>query len=137
MIRSDPKNKSAKWKPLLLGTGIAALLFFACALIFAAICYATDNPTGHLRLASLAAFLCSGALSAFLLSRLGRERHPLLSLLPLLAFALSLLLIALILSGGKLPLYMPMNLLCYLLVGALFSLLGRWKKKKTRRRAGR
>ena len=104
------------------------------ALLGAAVCYLTDNPTSHLPVASLVAFLCAGAISAFFLARRDGETPAPICMLPLLAFAAILLLTALVISGGKLPLRVPTNLLCYLLVGFLFAFLGKLKKKKSGKR---
>ena len=63
-----------------------------------------------------------------------------LAVLPLSVFAAILLIGALIASRGKLALSVPMNLLCYLLTGALFAVLARLPGRagrKQKRRYGR
>ncbi len=124
-------------KYLLTGTLLCAAVFVLCALIAGGICYATKDPLSVLRPAALAAFLVSGAIPAFLLSKRHKDLPAVLTAIPLLIFALLLLICSLILSGGKLSLSVPMNLLCYLLVGGLFAFLGRIEAKKAKRKRGR
>lgn len=116
---------------------LCALAFFAFCIICSGICFATKNPTGYIKIFSVMAFLLSGAMTGFLF---GKKEKTLSSYLPLIGFAMLLLLLSLMLKQASLPLSVPINLISYLAVGGLFFLLGgsgKEKKKKHRSHYGK
>lgn len=121
-------------KALLLGLLFCLAAFLIVSLIAGAILYATENPTASLPVVSLGAFGLSGLFSGFFLASRRKTGSVLLSVLTALTFALLLLLVGIILTGGHLSGRVMMNHLCYLLAASLGAILAGMRGRKPRRR---
>ena len=93
-----------------------------------------ENPTAMTGIFSLASLLLTAALMGFIISKLKGDGGMLISVLSSLLFCLILLTVGLIGTGGKLPLFIPINYLCYMGVAALFAFLGKKREKRGRHR---
>ena len=121
-------------KALLLGLLFCLAAFLILSLIAGAILYATENPTASLPVVSLGAFGLSGLFSGFFLTSRRKTGSVLLSVLTALTFALLLLLVGILLTGGHLSGRVMMNHLCYLLTASLGAILAGMRGRKPRRR---
>ena len=121
-------------KALLLGLLFCLAAFLIVSLIAGAILYATENPTASLPVVSLGAFGLSGLFSGFFLTSRRKTGSVLLSVLTALTFALLLLLVGILLTGGHLSGRVMMNHLCYLLTASLGAILAGMRGRKPRRR---
>ncbi len=121
-------------KALLLGLLFCLAAFLIVSLIAGVILYATENPTASLPVVSLGAFGLSGLFSGFFLTSRRKTGGVLLSVLTALTFALLLLLVGIILTGGHLSGRVMMNHLCYLLAASLGAILTGMRGRKPRRR---
>ncbi len=119
----------------LLAIGVIASLgaVFVMAFILALISSMTKDPTSLTGAFSLLALLLAGAVSGFVISRLNGEGGTLVGILSS-AIATGIMIIAgLIWKGGFLPLGALLNLLAFLAVGVLASIIGKKRARKRRR----
>ena len=121
-------------KALFLGVFFSAALFACLALVAGAVLYATEDPTASLPMVSLGMFGVSGLISGFFLARRQKEGGTLLAILTSLAFALLLLLVGILLTGGHLSGRVMMNHLCYLLTASLGAILANMRKNAPKRK---
>ncbi len=119
---------------LIFGVLISVLSFFLSLLIFSFILSIFENPISFVSIASLAAFLVSGAVSAFATAKYKGEGGTVTALLSSLLASAVIFAVGLICCGGKIKLSLLMNILCYLLVSAIFARLAGIKKKRRRGR---
>ena len=134
------KNKSVSRgtpsfiKALLLGIAVTAAVFTICSLVISLILYNTENPTSKTELFSIIAFVLSGAISAFVNTKLFGKDNASLPLASATA-ALALFLVISLISGGALSGGHIMSALCFALVTVLSAFLA--KNKKSARRTHR
>ena len=111
------------------GFSIAAIL--VCSFITSLIAGGSKDPTGMIGIFSLAAMLISAAAGGVFSSRIRGEGGTVYAALVALAVVLVMLLIAVILCGGRVSAGAFMNYGCYLGVSALSAFLG--KRRATHR----
>jgi uncharacterized membrane protein len=104
------------------------------AFIGALILSRTEDPTGHVGLCGMAVLFITAAVSGFTTSRYKGEGGVMPAVLASLFFTLVLLMIGLIGGEGKLPLVNVINLLTFMIISAVFALLGQKREKKRRRK---
>ncbi|HBJ18554.1 MAG TPA: TIGR04086 family membrane protein [Clostridiales bacterium] len=121
-------------KALLLGILFSLAMFACLALIAGAVLYATEDPTSSLPMVSLEVFGLSGLFAGFFLAARRKEGGTLLSILTALAFALLLLLVGILMTGGHLSGRVMMNHLCYLLTASLGAILANMHKSAPKRK---
>ena len=117
------------------GVLIAAASLILCALISALLLSFTNMPTRHTKLCAMVAMTVSGAIASIMLAAIHKNGTRMHALLSLGIFAAIVLLVALIMSGGKIGGRIFMNCGCYMLVSSLCLFLGGRKTKRRRRRA--
>lgn len=128
------KFKKSGSKSLFFGALFALASFLISLTVFSIILSLLKNPISLLGIFGIAAYLSSGAISGFVNSKLKGEGGILFAILSSLIVSGVFLAIGIIASGGKSAPALLMNVLCYLLVSALFAKLASLKKKKFRRR---
>lgn len=119
----------------LLAIGVIASLgaVFIAAFILALISSMTKDPTSLTGAFSLLALLLAGAVSGFVISRLNGEGGTLVGILSSAIATGVMMIVGLIWKGGLLPLGALLNLLAFLAVGVLSSILGKKRARKRRR----
>ena len=135
-MNKTKKRKLKKTAACALGFGLIASVtaFFTMALIGALICGSFPDPTAKLGAVAFAVLMLSGAISGFSTSRFKGSGGILPAFLSSLIFATVCLLIGLIMTSGKLPMVVCVNLLLYMAVSLFFAFLGRPREKKHKRR---
>ena len=119
---------------ILLGAGFALATVTATAFLLALISSFTKNPTALTGILSLIALLLSGAISGYVTSRVNGEGGALIGILSTVVSALLILTVGLIWRGGSLNLGMPLNLLAFIGISVLFSILGKKRIKRGHKR---
>ena len=104
--------------------GISALLIPVFSLIATVIVGGLDDPTKHIGIFSLCALLLSALCSGIICGRVKQDGAVRFSALGALSVVLIMLLINLIISGGKISGGAFMNYGCYMGVLTMSSLLG-------------
>ena len=118
---------------LLFATLICALSFIISLFIFSLLLLFLENPVSLVSLFSLLAYLVSAAASAFINSKRKGEGGTVFAILSSLLASAVFFSVGLVGSRGKLELSLLMNILCYILVSALFARLGSLKPKRHKR----
>ena len=118
---------------LAIGALASMATVFAMALILALISSLTKDPTSLTGAFSLLALALAGAASGFVISRLNGDGGTLVGILSVVIATALMLIIGLIWKGGLLPLGAFLNMLVFLAVGVISSLLGKKKSKKRKR----
>ena len=118
---------------ILLGAGFALATVTATAFLLALISSFTKNPTALTGILSLIALLLSGAISGYVTSRVNGEGGSLIGILSAVICVFLITVVGLIWKGGALNLGMPLNLLAFIGVSVLFSILGSKRLKKKHR----
>ena len=113
-------------------------LLFVFSLLSTMLLFTLGDPTGYIRVFSLASFLLTGSIGALILGRLYGKDSFLLITLGAVLFLLLLLFIGVIGSGGAIKLTVLMNDLCFLFIALFCGALGsrgsgRKKKKRMKR----
>ena len=119
-------------KLLLLGALGSGILLAIVSFILALICMRMENSSGAANIMPLVALLITGAVSGFVISKIKGEGGVLTGVLSSLFFVLTLLIAALIITGGNVSAKCPLNYICYMGIASLFAFFG--KKKNKRRR---
>ena len=86
------------WKTVLVGALMNALFYSVTTLIFAVVSFMSDDPTGRIKMFSVIALLLTGAACGAVMGRL--FGGVLKSVLSTLIFALAMLGVGLLFSGG-------------------------------------
>ena len=118
----------------LLGVLLSFAILIILSLIASIFLVRVKTPTKNLGAVSLIIFIASALISGFISSRRADSGELSFSILTATAFALLLLVISLIATGGNLGGMQLMNSVCYILSASLAALLGRKKAKRHRRR---
>lgn len=119
---------------ILLGAGFTIVTIVITSFIFAIISSFTKNPTALTGILSLVALLLSGAISGFVTSAANGEGGALIGILSTVVSALLILTVGLIWRGGALNLGMLLNLLAFIGISVLFSILGKKRIKRGHKR---
>ena len=121
-------------KFFLISLALSLGILLVTSLVMSAIAYSSPDPTGKIGIYSLVSLIVSAAVSGFLISRLSGSGSVGMAALTSLATVLVLILFGAIASGGKLGVSALMNYLCYFGVALLFSLFGKKRERRHRRR---
>ena len=115
-------------KSLLIGSAVIAAAFAVASFTIALIIYNTDDPTSKTALLSIIAFVISGAVGAFINTKLFGQRN---NALPYLSAAcvLILFIIASLISAGALSGGHILSALCFALATLLSAFLAKSKKR--------
>ena len=132
--RKRTKNQLSPARAIFLRQIFSAATLFVLSIIFAVILSVMKNPIGSLKVTSLVALLASGAVSGIAIARRKGDGGVRCAIISAVIFALIIIAVSLIITGGKIGGLQFMNSLCYILVSALFALLPGRKKEKRRRR---
>ena len=127
--RSLP-TKASGVSSLFVGILINLCTYVLSALIFSVIAYTQSDPLGLEKAFSLVALLLCGAISGFAVAKKSEKAYT--ATLASLAFALCLLLIGIITSGGVPRVGKIVNLAIFVAVSALTSKLASLKPSKKR-----
>lgn len=119
-------------KALIFGLAVSSALFLLLMLLSAVISARTADPTGSVGMTSFFAFVISGAISGFVSAKKCGKDSIKIPMLSALSFVLILFLTGLVLSGGRLKSVTLLNIICYVAVFWLFSLLGKKPRRKRR-----
>ena len=131
--RKNKKSKNTAIGTLLLGILFSFTVLIVLSLISSFLLIGLKNPTANIRIASLAVFLVTAAVSGFAVSKHRGEGGIAFSALTALAFIALLFALALIMSKGKISGVLFMNYLCYMLISSFAALLGSKKRKRHKR----
>ena len=118
---------------LVIGTVASVGAVFVMAFILALISSMTKDPTSLTGAFSLLALLLAGAVSGFIISRVNGEGGKLIGILSSVIATVVMMIVGLIRKGGFLPLGALLNLLAFLAVGVISSILGKKRARKRRR----
>ena len=121
-------------RALVFGIVFAVAVFFVTAFVLAIILSKVENPTEHVGLCGMVSLFVTAAASGFATSRYKGEGGVLPAVLSALFFALVMLMIGLICGKGKLPFINVINLVSFMIIGTLSSMLGRKRERKRRRK---
>ena len=118
---------------LLIGAAASVGAVFVVAFILAFISSLTKDPTSMTGAFSLLALILAGAVSGFVISRVNGDGGALVGILSSVIATGVMIIAGLIWKSGFLPLGALLNLLAFLAVGILSSLLGKKRSRKRRR----
>ncbi len=118
----------------LVSLALSVVLLLAVSLASAAIAYSSDDPTGKIGIYSLVSLIISAAACGFGVSRFKGEGGIAMAALVALSISLLMMTLGAILGGGRLGGSAVMNYLCYFGVAVIFSVLGKKREKRHRRR---
>jgi putative membrane protein (TIGR04086 family) len=124
------KDKSSL-KTILLSTVFSGAVLILIMLIMSFICYKTQDPVAPAGITSVLSLMLTAFISGFCITRYKGEGGVLCAVLSATLFVLILLLISLIIKGGKVSIYILLNYTCYVLISTLISFFA--SKKRTKR----
>lgn len=132
------KRKNSRLRKTMGGTLLLGVIFsFAALTVISLVCSAilmtSNNPTGNLKIASLASLLICGAVSGFFTSKYKGEGGVITSIITSVAFIALMLIISMIASKGDVGGITFMNYLCYLMIAVFAAFLGRKRERKRKR----
>ncbi len=119
---------------LLIGAGVAIASVAAVSFALALISSFTKDPTALTGAFSLLALVLAGGISGFVTSRVNGEGGTLVGILSAVISTSVMMVAGLIWKGGFLPLGAILNLLVFLAVSVISSLLGKKRAKRMRHR---
>lgn len=131
--RIHGKREITNARAMLFGVCFTAAAFFATVLICAIILGKTENPTSMIGIASTCAFYVTSACAGLATSRYKGEGGVLPAVLSALTFSLVLLVISAIICDGRVPAITAINLGAYVLISALFAIIGKRRAPRRRR----
>lgn len=118
----------------LLGAAFSLVTVIAIALALAIISAFTKDPTSLTGALSLAALLIAGAVSAFTTSRINNDGGAIIGILSSVIASTVILIIGLIIKRGLLPFGSLINVMAFLGISVIFSILGKKRIKKAHKR---
>lgn len=119
---------------MLLGAAFALAVIIAVSFILSVISSMTKNPTSLVGAFSLLSLILSGAISGFVTSKVNGEGGVIVAVLSSVISAFTVLAIGLIWKGGAIKLSVPLNLLVFIAVSVIASLLGKKQPKRKKHR---
>ena len=129
------KRKELGLTPLmLLGAGFALTVTVAVSFILAIISSLTKDPTALTGAFSLVALILSGAISGFVTSRVNGDGGALVGILASVIAASLILIVGLIWKRGLLNLGAALNILSFVGVSSVFSMLGKKRARTAHRK---
>ena len=118
----------------LLGAAFALVVMLAVSFILSVISSMTKDPTSFIGAFSLLALILSGVISGFVTSKVNGDGGVLIAILSSVISAFTILAIGLIWKGGAIKLSVPLNLLVFIAVSLIASLLGKKQPKRKKHR---
>lgn len=118
---------------LLIGAATSVVAVFVVAFILAFISSLTKDPTSMTGAFSLLALILAGAVSGFVISRANGDGGALVGILSSVIATGVMIIAGLIWKNGFLPLGALLNLLAFLAVAIISSILGKKRARKRRR----
>ena len=119
-------------KTVIFGITLSSALFLTLAFIAALISSRLEDPSASVGVASLVAFLLSGAICGFTTARMRTDGNIRLPMLSAILFVLILFSVGMGVKRAALPSIIMINLGAYAVIFWLFALLGKKKKRKRR-----
>ena len=133
-MKKHKRNEFGLTTLMLLGAAFAIAVLVAISFILSVISSMTKNPTALIGAFSLIALILSGAISGFVTSKVNGDGGMLVAILSSVISAFTILAIGLIWKGGAIKLSVPLNLLVFIAVSVIASLLGKKQPKRKKRR---
>lgn len=127
------RSQKSSGRILVFGLAVQAAMLLLCSMIAAVISSALEDPTGGVGMCAFVALLVGGGVSGIISSKYGKGGKLRVPVLSALAFVLVLLLIGLIAKKGMVPSVTVINLVCYMAVFCLFSVLAKGRRPRRRR----
>ncbi len=120
-------------KALLFSLIFTSVMFFFFAFLVSFIVSLTKNPIAFIGISSFAALFLTGAASGFCTSKYKGEGGIVPAGLGSVIFAVILLGIGLVMTGGSLPMLTLVNLPCFVILAIIFAALAGKKRKRKHR----
>ncbi|MBQ8720255.1 MAG: TIGR04086 family membrane protein [Clostridia bacterium] len=127
-------NKGGGLPPLCFGIMLNALLFPLFTLLLSAFIYSRPDPASLTAIGSLASYLLCAAVAAFVISKKYAPKGAMVALCSSVIFVLSLLIVGLIFTGGKVGVGVFINHILYAVTAALFGFIGSKGRERVRSR---
>lgn len=131
--RKNTKSKNTSLKTLLFGVFFSFAVLIVLSLASSFLLAGFKNPTADIRIASLAVFLITAAVSGFAVSKHRAGSGIAISALTSLLFIAVLFAVALVISKGKISGALFMNYLCYMMISLFTAFIGARKPKRRKR----
>ena len=119
---------------MLLGAAFAIAVIVVVSFILSVISSLTKDPTSLIGAFSLLSLILSGAISGFVTSKVNGDGGVLVAVLSSVISAFTILAIGLIWKGGAIKLSVPLNLIVFIAVSVIASLLAKKITRKKRHR---
>ena len=133
-MKKHKRNEFGLTTIMLLVAAFAIAVLVAVSFILSVISSMTKNPTALIGAFSLIALILSGAISGFVTSKVNGDGGMLVAILSSVISAFTFLAIGLIWKGGAIKLSVPLNLLVFIAVSVIASLLGKKQPKRKKHR---
>lgn len=134
MLKGKKVNDSGVMKNFLISFSISVLVIVLLSLLSSLIVSGLEDPGGVIGIFSLGSLLISAVVSGVMSSRIKGDGGLKFATLVALAVVLLMLLINVILCGGKVSGSSFMNYGCYMGVAVLSAFLGRKRERHARHR---
>ena len=130
------KSETSGIKSCAVGAAIIIALYLISALAMTVFLSTKENGSEITGIFALASLMIAGGLGTFISARLMRSPTFLSALSPSAAILVFYTATALIATGGKITLFHTMNMICFIMISALFAFLSlpRLKAKHRARR---
>lgn len=132
--RTRTSDGATNARALLFGIVFTAVTFIVLMLLGAVIAGRMENPTSRLGAVAICSLYITAAVSGLVTSKYKGEGGALPAVLSALAFALVLLIIGLIMTGGHIPAITVINLGAYVITALVFAVIGKRRASGRRRR---
>ena len=129
MLKQKNGKRSAKLSLVLTGVAVSVAALLLCAFLASIIAYSSGDPTAIMPALSLSALILAGVIPSAVTTRFCGPAWAIVSAAVTVAL---ILILALILSGGRIPSATLMNCGCYLGSSALTAALARKRPRRTR-----
>ena len=127
-------NTATRPRAYLAGLLISVGVLVITSLVMSALAYSSPDPTGKIGIYSLVSLILSAAISGFMVSRFFSDGGIGIALLTSFSVVLILMLFGVIIGGGRLGGGAFMNYLSYFGVALLFTIFGKKRERRHRRR---
>ena len=119
---------------ILIGMAVSIVTVFAVSFALAVISSMTNNPTALTGAFSLLALILAGLISGFFISRFNGNGGAIVGILSSVIAAAIMLSVGLVWKKGAISYGVLINMLAYVGVSVIASVLGKRKPKKTHKR---
>lgn len=130
------RSESGSFKRCAIGAAIIIALYLITALIMTAFLSTRENGTELTGIFALASLMIAGGLGTFISAKVMHSSSMLSALCPSAALLVIYTAAALVITGGNVDLSHTMNMICFIMISALFAFLS-LPQKKSRHRHGR